>query len=134
MTRHGFFERNGNNCLAAIPVLIASFWDYQMLSGGALVLWKSFLIFLCLATLLTNQFHAWAHAENTPRLIRKLQNLRLILSPETHSHHHCGNHDRGFCVTTGWLNPLIDRLGLFRGGKRVLVALGVPAGKDSASS
>ena len=68
---------------------------------------------LTLALVATNQFHSWAHSASPPRIVRRLQSWGLILTPKAHARHHRGNHDRAYCVTSGWLNPLIDRTRFF---------------------
>ena len=114
ITRHGFLEVNGGNCLAALPVLVAVAW-----AGGptpasrASLFGHAFVVLFALAIFGTNQFHRWAHAERVPPGVRWLQRHGLILSPARHDVHHAGAHDQGYCVTTGWLNPLIDHLDLF---------------------
>jgi ubiquitin-conjugating enzyme E2 variant len=123
MTRHSFLELNGNNCLAAIPLLAVA-----QLRGGpdesALSLFSySFLIFLSLASFGTNQFHKWAHADDANVIIRWLQRNNLILSPAAHSHHHQGDHSQGFCVTAGWMNLLLDPTGFFPRAERGIRAI-----------
>ncbi len=113
MTRHDFFEISGNNALVTLPL--------------ALVLWtrptptsfESQLGFACLASLglaavVTNQLHCWAHRRQRPGWVRRLQDWGLILSPAAHALHHRRAHDRAYCVTSGWLNPLLDGIGFFR--------------------
>jgi len=39
--------------------------------------------------------------------------MGLILTPERPARHHRGDHDRSYCVTSGWLNPLLDQLRIF---------------------
>ncbi len=122
ITRHGFFELNGNNCLAMIPLLL-----FSWLAGGpgaesSLSLFMhSFVFSLSLAIFATNQFHRWAHTHKPLTLISWLQRSNLILKPERHQRHH-NDHDRGFCVTSGWMNPLLDAL-LFSPRIELLVRL-----------
>lgn len=108
ITRHGVFELCGNNALAVVPVSLA-----LVLAGpprpaaGALAV-HAFVIALSLAVFATNLAHRWAHAEERAPVVHWLQRRRLILSPEVHDRHHRGDFSRGYCVTTGWLNPLLD--------------------------
>lgn len=112
ITRHDFFEVTGNNALITIPVvlLVAVFpisdgpLDHFLLTIGA-----SSTLFL----FLTNQFHRWAHMPVPPGPVRWLHATGLVLTPSRHARHHQGLHDRAYCVTSGWLNPLLDGLGLF---------------------
>lgn len=114
ITHHGFLEVCGNNCAACLLPLAGT---GLALSSGPLgsagtfvltgILSVSFFLFA------TNGFHRWAHVSDPPAWVAWLQRHRLILSPEHHALHHRGDHDRAFCVTSGWLNPLLDRAGVF---------------------
>ena len=81
------------------------------------VLSVSFFVFM------TNQIHKWSHLDRPPRIVGLLQDLRLILGAEHHQEHHTGDHTSHYCITTGWLNPLLDRLQFFRLSERVISSL-----------
>ena len=68
---------------------------------------------LALALFATNGFHCWAHMPSPPCLVAWLQQNRVVLGPEAHALHHSGAHNRSYCVTSGWLNPLLDRWRFF---------------------
>jgi hypothetical protein len=55
----------------------------------------------------TNLFHKWAHQKNPPLLAQKLQKMGLILTPDRHNKHH-RDYRKSFCVTSGWLNFILD--------------------------
>lgn len=114
ITRHDFIETNGNNSLATLPVLLGA--AFIPVSEGRVfgMTFTSFLIAVCAATFLTNQTHAWAHAENPPRLVAWLQRMHLILPPDHHALHHEKPHMSHYCITTGWLNSLLGAIGFFR--------------------
>ena len=121
IVRHGFLEVSGNNALALSPLLwictpLASDFGRDL---AATVLLSSGLAGVATA-FASNQIHRWAHASPPPRAVRWLQRRRWILSPEAHACHHRGAHDRAYCVATGWMNPLLDRLGVFRALERAL--------------
>jgi ubiquitin-conjugating enzyme E2 variant len=133
MTRHGFLELNGNSALALCPVAAVALLAWPADRAGA---WALFcggaVVAFCLAGFATNQFHCWAHRVESPRrMVRWLQRQGLILSPEAHARHHAPPHDRAYCVTTGWLNGPLDRLGFFRAGERVLRSVGVPLARTT---
>jgi ubiquitin-conjugating enzyme E2 variant len=110
---HGPLELHGNSCLPVVLVLgigAALPWEPAGAAGSFACVC---LFFMALATMATNQFHQWAHAERPPGPVRWLQRNGLILSPEGHARHHRGGFRRSFCTTTGWLNPLLDRMDLF---------------------
>ena len=115
ITHHDFIETNGHNCLVSIPVMmimahvLVKYAVVSALAGFAFA--TSF--FLILGVFLTNQFHKWAHMKNVSAFIRFLQRTRLILSPAHHKIHHTSPYTRYFCITTGWLNFVLDRTQFF---------------------
>ncbi len=121
IARHGFLEVSGNNALALCPAL----WLSTPLAPGfghglAETLGLGFAGAGIAAAFVTNSIHRWAHAAEVPSVVRWLQRRGFILPPEHHALHHRGAHDRAYCVTTGWMNPLLDGLGVFRSVERTL--------------
>lgn len=113
ITRHDFVDVNGSNCIGSVLVIIPA---VHLLDPGrfVLVLYVSILIFIFLVSLfLTNQFHKWAHLETRPKFITWLQRRGIILSPLHHSIHHTSPFDTYFCITAGWLNPLLQKIKFF---------------------
>jgi ubiquitin-conjugating enzyme E2 variant len=108
--RHGWFERNGMNALAVVPALVAA--DAVLRSatgvGAGWLLLGAALVALSGALALTNELHAWAHAPAPNALVRALQRCGLVLPPAVHARHHDGRFDSHYCVTTGWMNPILD--------------------------
>ncbi len=131
IARHGALERNGNNCLVALPVLVlglaslapgASGRAWHDLQSGSLV---ALAITLCL----TNQIHAWVHGASAPRLVRGLQRAGVLIAPARHAVHHRG--ERAYAVVSGWSNAWLDRV--LAGVERRLGALGVQPSADASS-
>jgi hypothetical protein len=115
ITRHDFIETNGNNCLVCWPWLVGF---YFFLPPGesllALAFISTWLVFN-VGIFMTNQFHKWSHLEQVPAWIATLQRWRLVLSPDHHDIHHTAPFEKYYCITTGWLNPLLcDRLRFFQ--------------------
>jgi hypothetical protein len=108
ITRHGLFELCGNNALAVLPPVLGIVLAGPPRASVAPIAGHGFVIALALAVFATNQFHKWAHASRVAAPVRLLQRTRVILSPEVHARHHRGDFSNGYCVTTGWLNPLLD--------------------------
>jgi hypothetical protein len=120
MARHGCLELTGNSCLGLAPVLTLA-WQW---STGA---WADALVLSFAAgVIVTNLLHKWAHALDAPASVRWLQRRRLVLAPAAHAVHHRPGYGGAYCVTTGWMNALTDRLGLFDGLGHVVAALGAP--------
>jgi len=104
MTRHGFLELTGNSCLGVAPLLGLALWHPRspLLDAG--------LIVFALALFATNLFHKWAHSEKVPRFVGWLQRCHLILNPDRHRIHHTPPNRTAYCVTSGWMNILLDRI------------------------
>jgi ubiquitin-conjugating enzyme E2 variant len=110
ITRHGVFELCGNNALAVLLPVLGIVLAGPPRGEASAIAGHGFVIALALAVFATNQVHKWAHAAHVATPIRWLQRTRLILSPDAHDRHHRGDFSNGYCVTTGWLNPLLDAL------------------------
>ena len=112
MAEHDFFEVCGSSAGSTLPLLLILGVlpaPESLLSGTG----QLSILALAAALFATNQLHAWAHAPSPPASVRRLQRAGLILSPDRHARHHRGAHDLAYCVTTGWLNPVLDGLRLF---------------------
>ena len=83
-----------------------------------------------LFVVLTNQFHKWAHQFKPPAVIRRLQQMNLILPPKHHAVHHEAPFDKYYCITCGWLNPLIARIHFFAFLKKLISQL-INSSKDT---
>jgi hypothetical protein len=113
ITRHDFLEANGDNCLAG-AVCLAPALLLPVDSEGWATLSGSWLLVIGASTSLTAMVHGWAHAARPAGWIRFLQRSGLVLSPDHHEVHHTSPHKKHYCITTGWLNPLLDRSRFFR--------------------
>jgi plasmanylethanolamine desaturase len=127
ITRHNFIETNGNNCIAVLPML-AGAWLIPV-DGGAGIFPLAFVLFLCIGMVATNQIHKWAHSASVPRAVRLLQRWRLILPAVHHSRHHTAPYSTHYCITTGWMNPILSALDFHRRVERIFS--GVSRGQTS---
>jgi ubiquitin-conjugating enzyme E2 variant len=119
ITRHDFIETNGDVCIFSSPVhftLLCLFEDPFALCC---------VLGLFVGSYTNSQIHKWAHSEQPPWLVRQCQQARLLLSPAHHSRHHAGPHLSHYCITTGWLNTLLDGVGFFRRLEWLLRKLGL---------
>ena len=112
ITRHDFFEVSGNNALITIP-LVGLVLLLPEPTTCAIFFLIALLFSLSLALVATNQFHRWAHTPSPPPFAKRLHAWGLILTPRAHAQHRRRGHDRAYCVTSGWLNPLLDRVRIF---------------------
>ncbi len=127
MTRHDYIETNGANCLVSLPVAAGVLFIPLDIEG-----WVSFSLFslvtigsMVFFVMWTNQIHKWSHLEpeETPLPLRVLQKLHVVLPPVHHRIHHKAPYDRYYCITTGWLNWPLSKLGFYRHSERVVTAL-----------
>mmetsp|Transcript_3896 Transcript_3896/g.14714 ORF Transcript_3896/g.14714 Transcript_3896/m.14714 type:complete len:368 (+) Transcript_3896:192-1295(+) len=134
ITRHDVIESNGDNCMFGNLLLIAGrvtclslWWKVPALPLAAAVLYSSHVT-ISLASLflltwatsfalmfaLTNQIHKWSHQYSVPAWVKLLQDCRIILHRKDHMVHHTNPFDRYYCITTGWLNPVLNVTGFWR--------------------
>ncbi len=122
ITRHDFIEANGNSCLVNLLVVVPTYLFVPLTTNAWGMAWGSFILAFTICIVLTNQIHKWAHMPKPPLGILTLQKLGFVLTPTTHQVHHTTPFDRYYCITNGWLNPWMDKLGVFewmvRVGKR----------------
>jgi hypothetical protein len=79
------------------------------------------------------QVHRFSHAprQRLPGVVKWLQKVGVLQNARHHWKHHTAPHLTHYCVLTPWLNPVLDRLGFWRGMERVLVPLfGAPRRED----
>jgi len=126
LVRHGFIELNGDTALAMLPFLGVALALPEPAAGRAWLALHTALVAMVTFLVLTNSLHRLAHAPAVPRVVAALQRAGLLLSPERHARHHAGGHDRAYCITLGWWNPLLDRAGLFPALERGLARIGLP--------
>ncbi len=108
--RGNILRVNRANCLAMAAVLaLVALWRAASPHADTSLLADAWLFGYSLAVVSTNQIHRWAHAAAVPQPVRWLQAHRLLLDPARHDRHHA-THTSAFCITTGWLNPMFDRL------------------------
>jgi ubiquitin-conjugating enzyme E2 variant len=115
ITRHDFIQTNGDCCIFSVPLMT---FILLVVPGGVgrlgPLFWLSSMLALGMATFLTSQIHKCSHQPEPQRWVRVLQRMRLILSPDHHARHHTPPFVTHYCITFGWLNPLLERVRFFR--------------------
>ena len=110
--RRRFIDTNGDVAAVALPVLLA------LNAVACETVWGAFVtvfgLGFCGIGIFTNQIHQWSHMRSPPRPIRVLQDCGLLLGREEHAKHHEGAYDVHYCITTGWCNRPLERVGAFR--------------------
>jgi len=123
---HGLVETTGNVCILAVPALAGCLYLMWLMPES---LWLSFAVIsfalMTAATVATNQFHKWAHQESPSGFARWLQRHHLVLGVAHHKLHHTQPFDMNYCITNGWLNPLLNKLKFFRRLEATLGLFGI---------
>ncbi len=104
----------GNVCILAVPVLSLCLYLLWVSHHGLLAFAVLCTTLMSAATVGTNLFHKWAHQEKPSLGVRWLQRMRLVLEPQHHQIHHTEPFRMHYCITNGWLNPLLNKIGFFR--------------------
>lgn len=119
ITKHDFVETNGSSfllvaiasaALASVDIPFLARWGFA--EDSVLGLAAPALLFLSI----TNEIHKMAHlGERAPTWFIAAASRGWLLSSLNHRQHHSGKFDRHFCITTGWLNNVLDRIRFFQG-------------------
>lgn len=117
ITRHSFVETNGANCMISLPGMI---YLYYASAPVADFTFRFYFMVFFFSIFLTNQIHKWSHEDHVNAFVGFLQRIHLILPPAHHDIHHRAPFDKYYCITCGWLNPLLNSLHFFQALKRVL--------------
>lgn len=134
MTKHDFVETNGDNAMATIPMLAIIALMPISCSGITSVSFHFFVITFSLFIAFTNEFHKWSHQHRPSPIAKFCMRNNITLTPKNHRVHHTGDHDNSYCITTGWLNPSLDRVDFWRKLENVISSLTgeIPRANDQA--
>jgi hypothetical protein len=113
ITRHDFVETNGNSCIVNLTVVIPAFYMFGGDPSIGKLLLGGFALLFTFSIVMTNQIHKWAHRPERPAFVTALQRNGVILSPEHHAVHHTSPFNSHYCITTGWMNGIVERVGFF---------------------
>lgn len=110
---HDFVEVNGNNSILLVLYMVPVGLIFSDPTSTLHLLVLTSSVFFTLGIFMTNQFHKWAHMDDPPAYIVNMQKWGLILGPDHHDVHHTSPYDTYYCITCGWLNPILQRVRFF---------------------
>lgn len=113
-TRYGWFESAQILLVIGLTVLLGA-WALDLLS------WE--IILVVGIGVNANEIHKWTHQSRRKngRLVSWLQDLGVLQSAEHHANHHRGEKSTHYCVVTNYLNPLLERVGLWPSLERLIL-------------
>lgn len=106
--------------LVLLAAWLTSMLSWQLWVFAAIGMWNQ-------------QAHRFGHMprHRLPRTIKSLQRWGVLQDARHHWQHHRAPHTTHYCVLTPWVNPVLDRIGFWRGLERLLVPLcGAPRRPD----
>jgi len=113
---YGFLE---NSTLGSAPsaVFVGAASMATALFQTSVTTYSLMIVWLITSTCLFfgTSFHNLGHRQSRSRLIRLLQKLYLLVTPEHHWVHHRSDQTVRYCVINGWANYIWDTLRLWRG-------------------
>lgn len=132
MCKHDFIETNADTTLPLLPVVFVQ-WVFIHLVSNSVTSYTvnlndnnvgihvfSLTFFLLVA--ITNEIHKWSHQANQALIVRTLMDYHLLLSPVAHRRHHKDPFDKSYCITTGWMNPLLDAIHFWRALEHIVTS------------
>lgn len=124
ITRHDFIETNGHNI--GLSAVVSTAGVLTLGAEGASST-RTF-IGMCLCAMavfvaMTSQIHKWSHQDAPSPVVRFLQRMHLILTPEHHAIHHAAPYDKNYCITMGWMNGPLRAIRFFPTLERIITAL-----------
>jgi plasmanylethanolamine desaturase len=120
IVEHDYVQVNGNNSIVLAMYMVPIGLIFSDPTSQLHLVVLCFSVFFTMGVFMTNQFHKWAHMDDAPAYILFLQRIGLILGKEHHDVHHTSPHDTYYCITCGWMNPILQKLRFFETLESVL--------------
>jgi len=112
--KHDVFEVNGDNCMLVLPFLLLTACLPPKQGDSYQLFVYSFLILVCFWVALTNQIHKWTHTYRPSKFVLFLMDMGIVLSKKDHAVHHRNPFDKYYCITNGWLNPVLANINFWK--------------------
>ncbi|MEQ9365920.1 MAG: fatty acid desaturase CarF family protein [Leptospirales bacterium] len=135
---HNFIYTNGNSFLLGVVLVFPFLISLILCDPGDTVLpiAATLMVFTGIFSVLANQVHKWSHTPRAelPGIVQWLQKHHLILNPEHHQLHHTKPFDTNYCISCGWMNPVLEWTRFFRGMEKLLALFGLQPAHDEPAS
>jgi len=114
MCKHDVFEVNGDNCMLVAPFLLLTASVTPKCNDIYYLFVHTFLMVTCFWVGITNQIHKWTHTYKLPKFVQFMMDIGIILSKKDHAVHHRNPFDKYYCITNGWLNPVLANINFWK--------------------
>lgn len=122
--RHDFIETNADCFTICVPFVgysVYKFYTYAPDQIAGTYNFEMYVFFLACFVTMTNELHKWSHTYfGLPKWITLLQDYGVILPRIHHRQHHVSPHEINYCITTGWLNPLLEAINFWRTAEYII--------------
>eukprot|EP00415_Alexandrium_ostenfeldii_P001443 UN1443 len=110
ITHRDFCNNCYPTCIATMPFLAAF---VAFVSQPHVLLWG---LIACTGISFCQEFHKWSHTLRSQcnPVVNWLQEKGLLLARKTHLRHHRPPFETNYCIVTGHMNPILDRVNFFR--------------------
>ncbi len=115
ITDHDWAQANGEQSILGCFFLLLMIYLSPKGEPTGWLFFQGTMFSMLFFAVATNQFHKWSHEKNPGLLGRFLIRVKFVQSYKTHLAHHTVPYEKGYCITTGWMNPFLDRIRFFRG-------------------
>jgi len=121
--KHDVFEVNGDNCMLVLPFLIITSFVTPKQDDVYFLFVHTFLVVTVFWVAITNQIHKWTHTYKLPYYVKLMMDMGMMLSKKDHAVHHRNPFDKYYCITTGWLNPVLANINFWTRLEAVITLL-----------
>jgi ubiquitin-conjugating enzyme E2 variant len=129
ITYHNFLETNCNSFTLAVLVSIPAWIWIAYYAGPVSAMLLVYFMLVTWLTILANQVHKLAHLDEPGSIVRFLQKSGLILNPAHHARHHKAPFNICYCISSGFMNPLLDKIHFWRFLEHLFSLLGLKANR-----
>jgi ubiquitin-conjugating enzyme E2 variant len=112
--KHDVFEVNGDNLMLTVPFLFLTACLPPKENDVYFLFVHNFLVLVCFWVGITNQIHKWTHTYRLSKFVKLLMDMGIVLSKKDHAVHHRNPFDKYYCITTGWLNPVLANIAFWK--------------------
>jgi ubiquitin-conjugating enzyme E2 variant len=132
ITEHDWAQANGEQSLVGCVILGTIIYLGPEGESTGWLFFQALMASMIAFSVATNQFHKWSHEKDPSVLARFFIRVGFVQSYKTHMKHHTAPYENAYCITTGWMNPLLDKIRFFRGLEWAIMRItgALPRGDD----